>query len=223
MLQKIRVRFSRGEELKFISHLDLMRLWERALRRAGVPIAYSQGFSPHPQMSIAAPLSVGMTGEAELMDVVCSRPVTPQWFEDAVNRQLPAGIRVEQAFIIAATLPSLQSQVKFAEYSVKIATKKSSEETSRAISDLMALKTLPWQHQRDTGTKSYDLRPLIDEMYLKGFENDIAEIAMRLRCDSTGTGRPEQVTLALGFSERPDFIHRVRLILENSIEANRKA
>ncbi len=69
-MQRLRTSFSRGEELKFLSHLDLMRLWERAFRRAGISLASSEGFTPHPRISLAAPLSVGTTGQAELMDVI---------------------------------------------------------------------------------------------------------------------------------------------------------
>ena len=68
-MQRIRISFSRGEKVKYISHLDLMRLWERALRRASIPIAYSQGFSPHPKISIAAPLPIGVTSDGEFMDI----------------------------------------------------------------------------------------------------------------------------------------------------------
>ncbi len=55
--QRLRVTFSRGDELRFITHLDVMRFWERALRRANLPVAYSEGFSPHAQISLAAPLA----------------------------------------------------------------------------------------------------------------------------------------------------------------------
>jgi radical SAM-linked protein len=72
-MQRLRLKFGRGEDLKFLSHLDLMRLWERALRRAGLPLAYSEGFTPHPQIALAAPLLVGVTSDAELMDVSLSR------------------------------------------------------------------------------------------------------------------------------------------------------
>jgi len=57
---RLRVRFCRGEELKFISHLDIIRLWLRAMRRAGIPLEYTEGFSPHPRISLAVPLSVGL-------------------------------------------------------------------------------------------------------------------------------------------------------------------
>jgi len=75
-MQRIRVRFSRGEELKFISHLDIMRLWQRSLHRADIPLAYTEGFSPHPRISLAAPLAVGVTSQSELMDVFCSKWVS---------------------------------------------------------------------------------------------------------------------------------------------------
>lgn len=214
-MQRLRLKFMRGEQVKFISHLDMMRLWERAMRRAGIPLLYSQGFSPHPQISMAAPLAVGMTAEAELMDIYCIRAVTPQWLEGAVASQLPDGIHIVQVRQVAPFLPSLQSQVRAAEFIVKITTENDKAEITRKIGNLLALQTLPWQHRRDTGAKSYDLRPLINKLYLIECLNGVTVIGMYLRCDNRGTGRPEQVTTALGFTERPDSIHRLKLILEN--------
>jgi radical SAM-linked protein len=213
-MQKIRVKFSRGEKIKFISHLDITRLWERALRRSGVPLTYSQGFSPHPQISLAVPLSVGMTSEAELMDVVCDRPVTPQWFEGALSQQLPDGISITLVQAVAAQLPSLQSQVRFAEYRVLVKTEKTREEIEDMVNHLMSLKTLTWQHQRDTGAKTYDLRALVALLMLLEYEPGSVTLGMRLRSDNLGSGRPEQVTAALGFTQYPDSIHRTALILE---------
>jgi radical SAM-linked protein len=215
-MQRLRLKFSRGEEIKFISHLDITRLWERALRRAGVPLAYSQGFSPHPQIALAVPLSVGMTSEAELMDITSTRNVTPQWLTDMVNQQLPSGIRVLQTQQISPTLPALQAQVRFAEYHIAVKTDKVREEIESAIKNLLALKQLPWQHQRDTGVKNYDLRALIDTILLINWQDGVYILNMRLRCDNMGSGRPEQVTLALGFSEYPELIHRTKLILETA-------
>jgi len=215
-MQRIRVKYNRGEAVKFIAHLDMMRLWERALRRAGVPLSYSQGFSPHPQISQAAPLSVGVTSETELMDVFLFRNVTPQWFNDAVNQQLPDGIRILQSQQIAPVLPSLQSIVRFAEYRVEITTDRSREEIETSINKLLALEHLPWQHQRDTGTKSYDLRALVDTISLVDKTPEKCIIKMKLRCDNSGTGRPEQVIAALGFTGYPVSIHRINLYLENN-------
>ncbi len=104
-MQRLRIRFSRGQEIKFISHLDIMRLWERALRRAQVSLAYSEGFSPHPRISLAAPLAVGVTSEAELMDVFVTGWVSPHWFASAVSRQLPPSIEILGVYHIALTMP----------------------------------------------------------------------------------------------------------------------
>jgi len=213
-MQRLRIRFRRGEEIKFISHLDIMRLWERALHRAQISLAYSEGFSPHPRLSLAAPLAVGITSEAELMDVFIARLVSPHWFTAVVSQQLPPGIEILGVYQVALTMPSLQSQVRYAEYKVEVETEKGSREIESAISALLAVEHLPWHHQRDTGRRSYDLRTLIDDLWLIDWHRPYHTVGMRLRCDGGGSGRPEQVALAIGFIQYPKSIHRTKLILE---------
>ncbi len=212
-MQRLRIRFSRGEELKFISHLDIMRLWQRALQRAGISLAYTEGFSPHPRISLAAPLAVGVTSQAELMDTFCRKWVSPHFFTTAVSQQLPPGIEILQVYSVAPTMPSLQSQVGYAEYEVKLETEKDKPDVESALASLLSAKQLPWHHQRDTGTRNYDLRALIDDLWLTSWHSGYSCIGMRLRCDSGGSGRPEQVAAALGFS-RPTSIHRTKLVLK---------
>ncbi|MFC1917826.1 TIGR03936 family radical SAM-associated protein [Chloroflexota bacterium] len=215
-MQRLRIRFCRGEELKFISHLDLMRLWQRALTRAGLTIAYSEGFSPHPRISLAVPLALGITSRAELMDIFLAKWSSPHFFTEAISQQLPTGITILQVHQIPPELPSLQSQVRFAEYEVKLETEKKQQEVTAAISALLSLEQLPWQHQRDTGPKHYDLRKLIDDIWLTAFNKDSCTLGMRLRCDNTGSGRPEQVATALSFKSSPNSIERMKLILTTS-------
>jgi len=215
-MHRLRIRFSRGWEIKFISHLDIMRLWQRALHRAGIPPAYSEGFSPHPRISLAAPLPLGVTSEAELMDIFCAQWVSPHSFTSAVSQQLPLGIEMLQVYQIGSALPSLQSQVRYAEYSVGLVTEKKREEVESALAGLLSADNLPWQHQRDTGLRRYDLRALIDDLWLIDFSEGCCHIGMKLRCDSSGSGRPEQVIKALGFPDYPQSIHRTRLILKTS-------
>ena len=213
-MERLRIRFGRGEEAKFISHLDIMRLWERAFRRARILLAYSEGFSPHPRLSLAAPLSVGVTSEAELMDIFVSKLVSPHWFTGAVSQQLPFGIEILGVYQIALTMPSLQSQVRYAEYRVDVGTENGPMDIGSAISALLSVEHLPWHHQRDTGRRSYDLRALIDDLWLVDRRDSFCTIGMRLRCDSGGSGRPEQVILALGFAHYPQSMCRTRLILQ---------
>ena len=213
-MQRLRIRFRRGEEVKYISHLDIMRLWQRALRRAEMPLAYSEGFNPHPRISLAVPLALGVTSEAELMDIVLSKWASPHSFTAAAGRQLPLGIEILQVYNIPLTLPSLQSQVRYAEYRVELETEKEKKDVESAITSLLSAEHLPWQHQRDTGPRHYDLRVLIDDLMLLKYVGDSCVIGMRLRCDNSGSGRPEQVAAALGFERYPRSIHRTKLILK---------
>ncbi len=214
-MHRLRVRFKRGAEVKFISHLDIIRLWRRALCRAGIELAYSEGFNPHPKISVAAPLALGITSEAELMDVNTTGFISPHSFTACINRQLPPGIEIIQVYHIAPTLPSLQTQVRYAEYVVEVEAEEGAGYITQALASLMAKEKLPWQHQRDTGPRSYDIRALIDDLWLAGWHDNCGAVGMRLRCDSRGSGRPEQVIKALGLGQ-PRSIHRTRLILETS-------
>jgi radical SAM-linked protein len=214
-MYRLRIRFRRGAELKFISHLDIMRVWVRALRRAEVPLAYSEGFNPHPKISIAAPLSVGITAENEFMDIAVGRTVSPHWLMEAVNRQLPVGIEILEVYPLTGPIPSLQSQVKSAVYRVEIATSKTEEEMGNDVHRLLSLEHLPWHHERDTGRRDYDLRALIEDIKVIGCSEGKCTLEMKLRNDEAGSGRPEQIVYALGFNDHPKSVHRLKLILSN--------
>jgi radical SAM-linked protein len=214
-MQRLRIKFSRGPEIKFISHLDIVRLWQRAFNRAGIEIAYSTGFTPHPRISLAAPLPLGVTSEAELMDIFIIRGVAPHFFVSAVNQQLPSGMSVIKVSPISAELPSLQSQISRAEYRVEVETEKGPQDIHASVNKMLEMEHLPWQHQRDTGPHQYDLRALIESICVGEWEPPKGVLNMVLRCDNSGSGRPEQVAAALGFQERPLSIHRTQIILRN--------
>ena len=196
-----------------------MRLWQRALRRADIPLAYSQGFSPHPKLSLAAPLAIGVTSSGELMDVFLNRRVSPHFFLKSVSTKLPPSIDISEVAEIGLGIPSLQSQVLHAEYEVCVDTDKEAKELEASLRSLLARDKLPWQHARDKEIRKYDLRSLIDSIWLIDWKPPECTLGMRLCCDSKGTGRPEQVTLALGFANAPKSIHRTKLIL--SSQSNR--
>lgn len=213
-MQRLRIKFSRGPEVKFISHLDIVRLWQRAFNRAGIEIAYSTGFSPHPRIALAAPLALGVTSEAELMDIFVIHGVAPNFFVSAVNQQLPAGISVDKVYPMAFDLPSLQSIISQAEYKVVVDPATGPADIKAALESMLALEHLPWQHQRDTGPHHYDLRALIDDLWVIDWTPSSGVLGMRLQCDNSGSGRPEQVVAALGFSQRPESVQRTQLILK---------
>jgi radical SAM-linked protein len=216
-MYRIRIKFSRGEEIKYISHLDIIRLWERVFNRACISLSYSGGFNPHPRLSLAAPLQVAVTSEAELMDVFLDKWSSPHWFYEVIRQQLPAGIKILGVYQIPLEKPSLQSQVRYAEYQVMLENEQDKQviDIKSSIDTLLSLDTLPWHHHRDTGRRSYDLRALINDLWYIDWQNPYHTIGMKLRCDSGGSGRPEQVVSALGFNGFPASMHRTHLILTN--------
>jgi radical SAM-linked protein len=222
-VQRIRVTFARDDDLKYVTHLDMMRLWERTLRRAGVPLSYSEGFTPHAQIQLAAPLPVGTTSEAELMDVYLDRPMPPPAFVQAVAPQLPPAIRVLAAEEAGLARPSLQAETRFSEYRVDVAGERAS--AAAAIARFLAAQSVPWEHRREDEVRSYDIRALVQDLEVEGEPaSGTLRLRMLLRNDSSGSGRPEQVAAALGLPP-PSRIHRTRIILANrsrAIEAWRK-
>ena len=215
-VQRLRVTFARGDELKFITHLDMMRFWERTLRRARIPMAYSEGFSPHPQIALAAPLAVGVTGEAELLDVFLETAMKPAEFIAAVTPQLPAGISVTRAEEVGLALPSMQAELKASEYLVDVA--QPDGVVREAIERFLAAEHVPWEHQREDQVRSYDIREMVYEMDIAASDGSTTTIRMLLKNDSSGSGRPEQVALALGLGQATR-IHRRRLVLAGASRA----
>ena len=115
-LHRVRVHYAKGEPLRYISHLDLTRTWERIFRRAGLPVAYSQGFNPRPRFQIAAALPVGVTGRGELLDVWLTEAMAAEEIIVRLRPSLPAGLEVLAVHEVALRSPSMQSQMRAADY-----------------------------------------------------------------------------------------------------------
>lgn len=197
---RLRITFATGEALKYISHLDMSRVWERALRRAGVPLAYSQGFNPRPKMAFAAALPVGYTASAEVLDVFLEESLTPLELIHRLAVILPPGLSVVSVEEVEPGLPSLQSQVRAAEYKVDVMWEGDRAELETRIATLLSSSTLPRERMRKGRLRQYDLRPLVEYLKLDTGEVDGCRLWMRLRHGAEGTARPEEVLDALGLT-----------------------
>ena len=120
--QRMRVTFSTADTVKYVGHLDMHRAWERAIRRARLPLAYTQGFNPQARLQFAAALPVGFTGQGEVADVFLNEALDPAEFLGRLAAALPPGIRPLRAEPVAREAPSLQSQVCGAHYRVEVET-----------------------------------------------------------------------------------------------------
>jgi len=188
MAQRIRIIFRKGGVLQWVSHLDVMRTWERALRRAKLPLAYTQGFSPHPRIALASPLPVGFEGERELMDVWFEPPLAPSEVSARLMLTLPPGLGLVDIDEVAERLPSLQSSLRAARYRITFDTSEVDLATLRErLEDFLALESLEWEERRGEKTRIVDLRPGVLEAVVReeqpADENSAGEIlaALELR------------------------------------------
>lgn len=115
----LRVKFTKKGYMKYISHLDLMRLFQRAFRRGSIPIKYSQGFNPQPKLSIANPLALGIESEEEYMDVELYERISEKDFIKATNNELPEGIKVLDAKYIDDN-NSISSLIGWSYYEISV-------------------------------------------------------------------------------------------------------
>ena len=219
---RLRITFGRGEPVKYLAHLDLVRLWERAIRRAELPLAYSAGFTPRPKMTMAAPLPVGVTSEGELMDLVFEEAFSPAEFTARITSQLPAGVAVLAVSQAPERGPSLPAQLAAAEYQVTMRPAESENDqpaTDRAadfqarIDRLLSTASQPVVRERAGKVREYDLRPLILDLRSASGDINGLSVIMRLRAGNEATGRPEDVATALGYPGRPRRVHRTKLFL----------
>jgi radical SAM family uncharacterized protein/radical SAM-linked protein len=115
---RFRLKYTKGPEIRFISHLDISRVWLRAISRAGLPIAYSQGFSPHPKVSFGPPLPLGVTSRGEYMDIQLDRPAASESIT-SLQAHLPRGMSILAAKPIMSNARSISELAEAADYMVK--------------------------------------------------------------------------------------------------------
>jgi radical SAM-linked protein len=214
---RIRITFAKQGALRYTSHLDLHKLWERAARRAELPLAYSQGFHPQPRMNIAAALPLGFSSRCEVLDMRLEHEIPLEGLGERLQETLPTGIQVSGIEHVDEKLPALQTQVAYAEYEVTLTEPVDVSELKRQIDSIMESNSII----RERRGKTYDLRPLIEE--LKIMESNglplaqeqapaLHKIFMRLAAREGATGRPEELLDTLGIAFEGTRIERTRLI-----------
>ena len=212
--QRLRLRFAKGEPLKYISHLDLARTWERVFRRARLPVAHSQGFNPRPRFQIAAALPVGVTGRGELLDIWLLESLAPEELLGRLRPTLPRGLEVLEASEVDLRAPSLQSQLRTASYRVAVSSPETVEAIAARVQALMALATGPRQRHHKGKWQTYDLRPLIQQVDVHPGEEGEQVLLMRLQASPQGAGRPDEVLAVLGLTLAPHRLERTNLCFE---------
>lgn len=209
---RIQITFSKQGALRYTGHLDLHKLWERAARRAELPLAYSQGFHPQPKLSIAAALPLGFSSRCEALDMRLERDIPLEGLRDTLQGTLPSGIQVLSIEQVDDRAPVLQTQVVSAEYEVIVTEAGSGSDLKRRVDSVMDAESII----RSRRGKEYDLRPLIESLTLTPTplpegEGQEVRVFMKLSAREGATGRPEEVLDELGIAFEETRIERTKL------------
>lgn len=207
---RARITFTKQGALRYTGHLDLHRLWERAMRRADLPLSYSQGFHPQPKISIAAALPLGFSSRAEVVDVRFNEEISTEEIASRLKDNLPVDIKVTKVEGVDERAPALQTQVRSAKYEVHLTEPVDKSDLTRKVGELMMSESLP----RERRGKSYDLRPLIETLNVVTEANGKVSLCMTLSARNGATGRPEEVLNMLDIEPEYTSVERTRLIFE---------
>ena len=163
---KMIVVFEKKERLRLIGHLDLMRAMQRALRRSDLPLRYSQGFNPHILLNFAAPLSLGMPGKREIMEVPLEKPVNEKEFVAKLSSALPSDLPLVSVRAVKDEHPAPMASLTAAMYTAKMETVP--EGLADAIARFLSQDQIPAIRKTKSGMKECDLRPMIYDLALTG-------------------------------------------------------
>lgn len=172
MAKILRFRFSRDERLKYIAHLDVLRLFERALLRSGLPVSYTQGFNPRQKIVFGLPIGVGVTSSAEYADIEFDKDVDPQTFVSRLNQTLPEGVRVLEA-VPLKNMGRIMSQIAAAKYDITFSMPQPMDENeiNGIVADFLDHEDITVMKKAKKGMKPVNIRPLIYSLSVRRVED----------------------------------------------------
>ena len=195
------MRYEKTENAKYVSHLDFVRMFGRAMRRAHLPIAYSEGFNPHPLLGFALPLSVGYTSQCEILEITLTQEIPCDEIMQRLNTVLPGGVQINEVFEGKSRMKKLD----IARYAVY------PEKTPAGIAEFLAMDEILIEKKTKSGVKECDIRGDI-----KDIKVTLGKIEMVLSAGSRANLKPEVVINAMnkyisGYSSGDCRYHRVEI------------
>lgn len=220
-LQRLRIKYGKTNLGKFISHLDLLRTWGRVLRRAELPIAYSEGFNPHPKISFGSALAVGVTSEGEYLDIELREELQPELVLERLKEASAPGLEVYDIKEINEKVPSLMAVIDTATYLVKVELTEDipNHNVNENINKLLANDVLEIMRDGKKGIKPKDIRPGIQMLEAQKVDRNLY-VKMVVDCGSSNNIRPNEVIDALSkYTDLPVGIelidvHRLGLFIK---------
>ena len=184
---KLIAAYQKGKEIAMISHLDIQRTLQRAFRRAGIPLLYSNGFNPHPQFSFATAAATGMSSSCEWFEVQLSEEMSPEEFVRRANEVMPQGMRVSNAFTAPENYGSLSAKLRAAQYRVDLQFETPADhETLAQTLEAMLTGEIIIQKRTKGGIRPVDMRPYILRVSVGQVEGEHAALLVLGKLQADG-------------------------------------
>lgn len=215
---KLRIKFSKHGELRFIGHLDVMRYFQKAIRRAGIDIAYSTGFSPHQIMSFAAPLGLGLESNGEYMDIEVNSLTSSKDFIKALNAQMVDGIAILEAKLLPEHAGNAMASVAAARYT--IAFREGYEPTfltQTVIDDFFGQSEIIVTKKTKKSETAFDMKPFLFEC---AFDEHKNVLNLVVDASSSGNLKPSLVVKAIYDKNNVEFDAYALLITREETYTN---
>lgn len=204
---RVRMTYAKLGNLRFIGHLDLQRLFERALRRTNLPLRYTQGFSPHLRLNLASALPLGFIGEAEQMDFWLDHEVSLEEISLRLRAALPLELVLKDLQVMDNQQPSLQASLLASEYEILLPADFDAKRAQDKLNNLLAQSALPVQRRK----KTVDLKSLLLETQLV-LQGTQPLLKVTMKSTPLENGRPDELLELLGLDPAVCQITRTRLI-----------
>lgn len=186
-MARLLIKFTKTNGAKFISHLDTMRTIHRAIRRAELPISYSKGFNPHAAISVAAPLSLGISSVAEYADVDLDIELEAELVLKALNEALPMDIKIVKVITVLGKMPASMAAVAFAEYSLYFDKRVDNQTLDHIIKEILNSEEIMKMKRSKAGEKLVNIRQFIVDLDYKMHESGLAKFTFILKAGSNGS------------------------------------
>lgn len=201
--QKYRLKFTKTGNVRFIGHLDLMSLFNMAIKRADIPIAYSEGFNPHQLLSFALPLSLGYHSNGEYLDLALSEPRDCKEIADSLNAAMPDGINITKAARMATDVKSSASIISSCSYSIVFPSEL--KIPMSAANDFIAQKEIIVSKKTKKNLADVDIAPDILSFNTESSGGHIEKIQMRISAGPERSIRADSVVKALFSYAKVDY------------------
>ncbi len=187
----LRCKFTKEKDMVYISHLDLQRLLQRSLKRGNIKVSYSQGFNPHPKISFAQALSLGLPSFGEYIDIEIEEKMREEDFLNRINHVLPEGIRFLKTVYIDKSAPSLMSFISHGRYTIEFKLNKPmSEIQSRIKAFMLQDEIIDLKESKKGRIQEINIRPLIKEINIVAFEDNAVKLDTVIATGSSGNLKP---------------------------------